>query len=140
MTPSSLINAVSEAGSPIFDPGSTGRDNDLNGFIFADTPALLSPDEDATALRGDLQAYWPERTSLSRYYGMGFDAYGLVGSLYANDGAQLSMRGLSGDLSLDAQGRVRRVLPLAQFRGGRPVALETQSPPPVDSSRLIGQR
>jgi hypothetical protein len=50
------------------------------------------------------------------------------------------VRGLSGDLSLDAQGRVRRVLPLAQFRGGRPVALDTQSQPPVDSSRLIGQR
>jgi hypothetical protein len=50
------------------------------------------------------------------------------------------MRGLSGDLSLDAQGRVRRVLPLAQFRNGRPVALDLSGQQPIDSRRLIGQR
>jgi hypothetical protein len=50
------------------------------------------------------------------------------------------MRGLSGDLSLDAQGRVRRVLPLAQFRNGRPVALDSGLPAPIDSSGLIGRR
>jgi uncharacterized protein len=128
------------ANAEIYDPANTARDNDLNGFIFADTPALLSPDADASALRGDLQAYWPERTSLSRYYGMGFDAYGLVASLYGNDGAPWSVRGLSGDLSLDPQGRVRRVLPLAQFRSGRPVALDEQSLRPIDASGLIGRR
>jgi outer membrane PBP1 activator LpoA protein len=126
------------ANAAIFDPGKTARDNDLNGFIFADTPALLSPNADASALRGDLQTYWPQRASLSRFYGMGFDAYGLVASLYANDGAAWSMRGLSGDLSLDSQGRVRRVLPLAQFRGGRPVALDAAQP--IESGRLIGRR
>jgi len=128
------------ANAEIFAPGSTARDNDLNGFIFADTPAVLSPDSDATALRSDLQAYWPARTGLERYYGMGFDAYGLVGSLYSNDGTSLSMRGLSGDLSLDSQGRVRRVLPLAQFRSGRPVALDGELLRPTNSGGLTGQR
>jgi uncharacterized protein len=127
------------ANAAIFDPGKTARDNDLNGFIFADTPALLAPSPDASALRGDLQTYWPQRASLSRAYAMGFDAYGLVASLFANDGTTLSMRGLTGDLSLDAQGRVRRVLPLAQFRSGRPVALDGETSP-QDSSRLIGRR
>jgi uncharacterized protein len=128
------------ANAAVFDPGKTARDNDLNGFIFADTPALVAPDADAAALRADLQAYWPARASLARYYGMGFDAYGLVASLYGNDGAPWSMRGLSGDLSLDEQGRVRRVLPLAQFRSGRPVALDAQSLQSNESGRLIGQR
>ncbi|HWN36866.1 MAG TPA: penicillin-binding protein activator, partial [Gammaproteobacteria bacterium] len=128
------------ANSAIFDPGKTARDNDLNGFIFADTPALLAPSPDASALRGDLQTYWPQRASLSRFYGMGFDAYGLVASLFASDGAALSMRGLSGDLSLDAQGRVRRVLPLAQFRSGRPVTLDDELARPNGSQGLIGQR
>jgi outer membrane PBP1 activator LpoA protein len=128
------------ANAAIFDPGKTARDNDLNGFIFADTPALLTPSPDASALRGDLQTYWPQRASLSRAYGMGFDAYGLVASLFANDGTALSMRGLSGDLSLDAQGRVRRVLPLAQFRSGRPVALDDELVRPDGSRGLIGQR
>jgi outer membrane PBP1 activator LpoA protein len=128
------------ANAAIFDPGKTARDNDLNGFIFADTPALLAPSSDASALRGDLQTYWPQRASLSRFYGMGFDAYGLVASLFASDGTALSMRGLSGDLSLDEQGRVRRVLPLAQFRGGRPVTLDDELARPNGSQGLIGQR
>jgi outer membrane PBP1 activator LpoA protein len=128
------------ANAEIFDPGSTRRDNDLNGFIFADTPALVSPDGDAEALRADLQTYWPARTSLARYYGMGFDTYRLVASLYTSDGTAWSMRGLSGDLSLDAQGRVRRVLPLAQFQSGRPVVLDSARPRPIDSGGLIGQR
>jgi len=128
------------ANSAIFDPGKTARDNDLNGFIFADTPALLTPSPDASALRGDLQTYWPQRAGLSRAYGMGFDAYGLVASLFATGGTELSMRGLSGDLSLDAQGRVRRVLPLAQFRSGRPVALDAELSSPNGSRGLIGQR
>jgi len=125
--------------SAIYDPANTARDSDLNGFIFADTPALLAPDADATALRSDLQAFWPERASLSRFYGMGFDAYGLIASLYANDGTAWSMRGLSGDLSLDEQGHVRRVLPLAQFQSGRPVALDAPQRP-IGSGGLIGQR
>ena len=60
--------------------------------------------------------------------------------LYANDGTAWSMRGLSGDLSLDEQGRVRRVLPLAQFQSGRPVALDMLSLQPIDSGGLIGER
>ena len=117
-------NIPTYATSDIYDPAAPARDNDLNGFIFADTPAVLSPDADASAVRAELQAYWPQRSDLLRFYAMGFDAYGLIAPLYANDGAAWPMRGLSGDLSLDAQGRVRRVLPLAQFRNGRPVALE----------------
>jgi uncharacterized protein len=128
------------ATAEIYDLANTGRDNDLNGFIIADTPALLSPDADASAVRAGLEAYWPQRTPYLRFYDMGFDAYGLVAPLYSNDGEPWSVRGLSGDLSLDAQGRVRRVLPLAQFRNGRPVALDTSRVQPIDSGRLIGQR
>jgi outer membrane PBP1 activator LpoA protein len=128
------------ANADIFEPAATARYNDLNGFIFADTPALLTPDETASEIRADLQAFWPQRGSFVRYYGMGYDAYGLISSLYANDGSPWSIRGLSGDLSLDAQGRVRRVLPLGQFRNGRPAALDTSRLPPIDSSGLIGLR
>jgi outer membrane PBP1 activator LpoA protein len=92
-------------------------------------------------VREDLQSYWPQRSPLFRFYGMGFDAYELIPSLYAGDGTSLTMRGMSGDLALDSQGRIRRVnLPLAQFRSGRPVAFEVAAPEPIDSSGLIGQR
>jgi outer membrane PBP1 activator LpoA protein len=128
------------ANAEIFNPASTARDNELNGFMFADTPALLTPDGDAAELRADLQTYWPARAGLARYYGMGFDAYGLVGPLYAGDGTRWSIRGLSGDLSLDEQGRVRRVLPLAQFQSGRPVALDAPRSQPIDAGGFIGSR
>ena len=127
------------ATSNIFDTARTTRDNDLNGFIFADTPALLSPDNDASAARSEVQTYWPQRMNQLRVYGMGADAYALIAPLYASEGAAWSLRGMTGDLSLDAQGRVRRLLPLAQFRSGRPVPLDAPAPQPIDSS-LIGQR
>jgi outer membrane PBP1 activator LpoA protein len=128
------------ATAEIFDPASTARDNDLNGVIFADTPALLAPDDNAVSLQQELRRFLAQRGGQLRFYGMGFDAYRLVGSLYTDDRAAWPMRGLSGDLSLDSQGRVRRTLPLAQFRNGRPVTLETATPQPIESSGLIGRR
>jgi hypothetical protein len=128
------------ATAEVFDPANTTRNNDLNGMIFADTPSLLAPDESAASLRRELRTFWPQRANQIRLYGMGVDAYRLVGSLYADNRAAWPMRGLSGDLSLDQQGRVRRTLPLAQFRNGRPVTLETARPQPMESSGLIGRR
>lgn len=130
------IPTYSTAG--IFDPASTTRDNDLNGFVFADTPALLHPDDIANDLRMEVQAYWPQRTAQLRFYGMGYDAYRLMSSLYGAGGVW-PLRGLSGDLSLDAANRVRRVLPLAQFRNGRPVALDALPTQAIDAG-LIGRR
>jgi outer membrane PBP1 activator LpoA protein len=127
------------ATSAIFDPGNSTRDNDLNGIIFTDAPLLLAPDESATSLQRELQAYWPQRTGQLRLYGLGFDAYQLVGSLYGDSRSAWPMRGMSGDLTLDGQGRVRRNLPLAQFRNGRPVALAPTAPRPA-SSDLLGRR
>jgi outer membrane PBP1 activator LpoA protein len=127
------------ATAAIFDPASTARDNDLNGLIFSDTPALLAPDETASSARSELRTYWPQRASQFRLYGMGFDAYRLIASLYTAGDTGWPLRGMSGDLSLDAQGRVRRVLPLAQFRNGRPVALETL-PQTIEAGGLTGQR
>jgi outer membrane PBP1 activator LpoA protein len=76
-----------------------------------------------------------------RLYGMGVDAYGLISSLYASEGSPVSMPGLSGELSLDEHGRIRRShLPLAQFRNGRPVALETPAAGPINTRGFIGQR
>ena len=128
------------ATAEIFDPANTARDNDLNGVIFADTPALLAPDDSAANLQRELETFWPQRVNQLRLYGMGFDAYRLVGSLYTDNRAAWPIRGLSGDLSLDNQGRVRRTLPLAQFRSGRPVTVEAPALRPIESSGLIGQR
>ena len=126
--------------SQVFDAARSARDSELNDFIFADVPALIAPDDDAAAVRTELETYWPQRNAnLLRYYAMGFDAYRLVGPLFTEDQAAWPMRGLSGDLSLDAQGRVRRVLPLAQFRDGRPAAYEVV-PQSTEAGGFVGQR
>lgn len=127
------------ATSDIFDPGSTGRLNDLNGVIFTDSPAVIAPDASATDLQEQVQAYWPQRSNLVRYYAMGADAYALVSSLYNGDRAAWPVRGMSGDLTLEDTGKIHRTLPLAQFRNGRPVAYEA----PVGGStpsELVGTR
>jgi outer membrane PBP1 activator LpoA protein len=126
------------ATADIFDPGSTRRDNDLNGLIFADTPSLLEPDGSATSLQNEWRSFWPQRASQVRLYDMGIDAYHLVGSLYTDDRGAWPVRALSGDLSLDGQGRVHRTLPLAQFRNGTPVALEQPGVPTTPSGNVTG--
>jgi outer membrane PBP1 activator LpoA protein len=128
------------ATAQVFNPGSTARDNDLNGIIFADMPAVIAPDPTTEAVRAELSAYWPQRDALLRFYGMGFDAYRLVGTLFNADAGAWPMRGLSGDLSLDEQGRVRRVLPLAQFRDGRPIPFAPSPARTFEASSLFGQR
>ena len=127
--------------SAIFQPGSTARDNDLNGVYFADAPALVASDQSSAALRSELLVYWPQRADQLRFYGMGFDAYHLVASLYDTQRANWPLHGMSGDLTLEVDGRIHRTLPLAQIRNGRPVALELPSPEPAsEEAGLVGSR
>ncbi len=122
----------------IFDPGSTRRSADLNGLIFADTPALIEPNDIVTSVTGEWRSFWPQRLGQLRLYGMGIDAYNLIGSLYASDARAWPIRGLSGDLSLDDQGRIHRTLPLAQFRNGLPAAIDAPPATGASSGNLRG--
>jgi hypothetical protein len=128
------------ATSDVYDPADTAGANELNGLIFADAPALIVPDANAADLRRDLQQYWPQRAGLMRLYGMGFDAYRLVGSLYNVARSSWPVRGMSGDLSLDTDGRVHRALPLAQFRSGRPAAYDVPVAGAASREQLVGTR
>jgi outer membrane PBP1 activator LpoA protein len=68
---------------------------------------------------------------------MGFDAYRLMQGLYSAD-TFWPLDGMSGSLSVDADGRIRRALPFAQFQNGRPNALPESRA--LDSDGLIGAR
>jgi len=126
------------ATADIFDPANARRSTDLNGVIFADTPALLAPDDATANVTAEWTSFWPQRLGQVKLYGMGIDAYNLIGSLYAGDGRTAPVRGLTGDLSLDDQGRVHRTLPLAQFRNGQPAAID--APVAVGSSSTVTGR
>lgn len=105
---------------------SHASDTDLNGVLFPDTPWVLLEDDANLELKTSLETYWPQRTSppWTRFYGFGFDAYRLVPLLYNRPEGFSSVSALSGELSLGEDGRVRRRLPFAQFREGRPLPIE----------------
>ncbi len=129
------------ATSAIHEPANGSRDFDLNGIVFPDAPMLLAPDDTATFLRRELETLWPQRASRwVRYYGMGFDAYQLMTSLYVPGAPGWPLLGISGELRPDGQGKIRRTLPFAQFRDGRPVPLP-QPPTEAEPTRaFIGSR
>ena len=122
---------------------SSNQNGDLNGLLFADTPWVLLDEAAPRSLATALQRYWPQRTSAQwiRFYGFGFDAYRLITELDDQPSALVSFPALSGELSLHGDGRVRRELPVAQFRNGKPAAvgLEAGTVPEV-SPEFTGLR
>jgi outer membrane PBP1 activator LpoA protein len=101
-------------------------DADLNGIMFADTPWLIDPQPWIRYLPDAYAEHWPEERRLGRLHAMGYDAYNLVASLYANRGEMAELDGATGTLFLDQQGRVHRRLAWAQFQSGEAVALPAQ--------------
>ena len=108
---------------------SSRQNGDLNNLLFTDTPWVLEAGAAPPTLAATLNRYWPLRTSAQwiRFYGFGFDAFRLMFALHENPNTLSSYPALSGVLSLDETGRVRRELPLAQFRDGIPVAVEPEA-------------
>ena len=114
---------------------SHASDLDLNGVVFPDTPWVLLEDESTRELKTSLQTYWPQRSAPPwvRFYGFGFDAYRLIPLLYNQPEAFSAVSALSGELSLAEDGRVRRRLPFAQFRDGRPLPIGTLRDGPLEA-------
>ena len=122
---------------------SSRQNGDLNGLLFADTPWVLEDDAAPPALAGTLRRYWPQRSSAqwTRFYGFGFDAYRLMFELHEKPNTLSSFPALSGELSLDESGRIRRGLPMAQFRDGVPVAIGPEAgAAPDTTAELTGLR
>lgn len=113
-----------------------GRSNsDLNGIRFADTPWLIDPPAWIDYLPETYREYWPEERRLGRLHAMGYDAYHLVAPLFAmRGGAIAEIPGASGQLFLDADGRVHRKLAWAEFQSGNAVPLPEPEDfgPPAD--------
>jgi uncharacterized protein len=98
---------------------------DLEGMIFPDMPWMIGSDPVSEQLRNTVRGVWPARANRrGRLYAFGFDAYRLIPTLrnpQSNRAAVVS--GMTGRLSIDANGRIRRDLDWAQIHDGRPRAL-----------------
>jgi hypothetical protein len=99
-------------------------DSDLNGVMFADAPWMIAPQPWIEQLPAMYAEYWPQHRRLGRLHAMGYDAYQLVGALFASRGVEMrEINGATGQLYLDSDGRVHRYLAWGQFERGKPVPL-----------------
>jgi len=118
------------ATSDVYVPGNNAGNSDLNGVLVTETPWVLAPHPDTERLKAELKRYWPDQApSLTRLHGLGFDAHRLIPLLYKKSEQFTSIPGLSGSLTLGADGRIRRRLPIGQFRNGDLMLLSTETFP-----------
>jgi len=86
-------------------------------------PWMLGGDALSTEVRATVaQAYGDSASRRGRFFAFGYDAMRIAGSL--RRGAPLDPQGLTGTLSIDPQGRVRRDLQWVRIKGGAPTPLE----------------
>jgi outer membrane PBP1 activator LpoA protein len=111
--------------SDVFEPNAAAN-QDLEGVAFVDMPWMISDAAPIVELRGTAGALWPgSARRRGRLFAMGHDAWLLVTAL--RRGAQpfgTPIPGLSGTLTVDAAGRVHRVLEWSAIGAdGQPHAL-----------------
>lgn len=97
--------------SDAFDPNPTAN-TDLDGVTFPDAPWMISTEPAIAGLREEMNAFGVQNVRRwGRLYAMGYDAFALVRAL--RDPQALStvpVPGVTGRLTLGADGRVRRTL------------------------------
>ncbi|MGY0635684.1 MAG: penicillin-binding protein activator [Paraglaciecola chathamensis] len=100
---------------------------DLRNLTFIDMPWMM-PNNPWPALAKDVRALWPQsQDNLLRLFALGYDAYNLVPKLRHLKLLPIaSVQGLSGDLSISADGEIHRVLPWAKVAQDRitPLAMD----------------
>jgi hypothetical protein len=121
------------ATSDAFD-GSANTDAD--GLMFPDMPWMLGGNAAVTRARGALRSAYGENAGpRGKLFAFGYDAWSIASALRAGANQSLvPFAGLTGELSLDAQRRVRRELDWAQIRAGSARVLSARGGA-VDSSR-----
>ncbi len=106
--------------SDAYEPDSSAN-QDLDGLDFPEMPWALGSGL-ADSVRLAAQNAWPVGgPPRDRIFAFGFDAYRLLMALKAAPaGSAVSVEGLTGELTIDSGGRVRRELEWAQLRDGQP--------------------
>ena len=101
-------------------------DADMNGVEFTDIPWVLRTREEMPPIQLSIEENWSSQSSpYRRLYAFGVDAFRLIPQLARLD-VQRDYRydGQTGELSMNADGRIRRQLSWARFVDGSPVPLK----------------
>lgn len=106
------------ATSDAFEPDPRAN-QDLDGLMFPAAPWMLGSPLAEAVNSAASQAWQAGGLASERLFDFGFDAYRLASALRQNSApASLDINGLTGQLTLGADGRIDRHLVWAQFRGG----------------------
>ncbi|MGH8277975.1 MAG: penicillin-binding protein activator [Gammaproteobacteria bacterium] len=117
------INLPVYSTSQVYEPGHAA-DTDFDGITFDDMPWTLETTGAAAATSKQVATLWPNGfSSDSRLYALGFDAWRLVPLLYKGQPFTTSVQGMTGLLSMGANGHVHRELDWATFKNGIPQLL-----------------
>jgi outer membrane PBP1 activator LpoA protein len=105
-----------------YEPHPTAN-QEIDGVMFPDMPWMLGDEGLSGEVREEArQAFGDAVRSRGRLFAFGYDAFRIATSLQR--GAPINPQGLTGTLSIDAQGRVRRELQWVRIKNGAPVPLE----------------
>jgi outer membrane PBP1 activator LpoA protein len=107
------------------------ENRDLDGVIFADIPWLADAAHAGDPRWQALESYAPEGVRRARLYAFGADAFALVPAIWSGIGAdmQVLLRGLTGTLRVEPDGRIARDLAFLTLRSGELVSLPALAPP-----------
>jgi uncharacterized protein len=104
-----------------YDPHPTAN-QEIDGVMFPDMPWMLGGAGLSAEVREDARAFDEPPARRGRLFAFGFDAFRIAISVQR--GGPIIPQGLTGTLSMDAQGRVRRELEWVRIKSGAPVPLE----------------
>lgn len=122
------------ATSDVFDSNEQAN-ADLDGIRFPDMPWMITGEDNSAALHASLRGYWPNNVGArDRLYAFGYDALQLILMLSADRPQNGVLKGLTGQLAVDANGRIRRQLEWARVTEGRAIPLPAE-PTVASSSR-----
>ena len=113
-----------------YEPHPTAN-QEIDGMMFPDMPWMLSVESRPAEVREAARAAFGESTARrGRLFAFGYDALRIADALRRN--ANIDPQGLTGKLSLDAEGHVRRDLDWVRIKSGVPVPLD-----PLDAAASL---
>jgi outer membrane PBP1 activator LpoA protein len=98
---------------------------EIDGMMFPDMPWMLSVENRPAEVRQAASAAFGDSPAKrGRLFAFGYDAFRIAAGLQR--GGSIDPQGLTGTLTLDAQGRIRRELEWVRIKAGVPVPLDRQ--------------
>lgn len=104
-----------------YEPHPTAN-QEIDSVMFPDMPWMLGSAGLSAEVRDAAKAFDEPPARRGRLFAFGYDAFRIAIALQR--GAPISPQGLTGTLSIDAQGRVRRELDWVRIKSGQPVPLD----------------